>query len=275
MTKYFKPGKTSMNTYKPEAMQALVEASPAAVASHDKAAWLALFARHFSVEDPVGSLPVTDRRDGSIEQFYDTFIAPNDIRFEVSRDYYGNRCVLRDLTIHIDMAPAVSVSVPMHLLYTIDEENSSLKISRLAAHWELVPMVIQLLKQGLPALRVMTGLSGRMIRQLGIRGTLGFSKAALTPRRRLYRRLDELVTAINCQDLSAVQHCFATGSAGMLIDSTGHTLRLADLKGIRTGKRIAAGRWISASITLAGKPGVVIGETCPAQRKLLHCTLYR
>ncbi len=35
----------------------VVEKSPAAVALHDKAAWLSLFARYNIVEDPVGSRP--------------------------------------------------------------------------------------------------------------------------------------------------------------------------------------------------------------------------
>ena len=36
---------------------ALAGRSPAAVAVHDKSAWLSLFARHNRVEDPVGSAP--------------------------------------------------------------------------------------------------------------------------------------------------------------------------------------------------------------------------
>ena len=43
---------------------ALVERSPAAVAVHDKAAWLALFARYNLVEDPVGSAPSEPRAGG-------------------------------------------------------------------------------------------------------------------------------------------------------------------------------------------------------------------
>ena len=44
----------SREYYDRDACLALVERSPAAVAVHDKAAWLALFTRYNIVEDPVG-----------------------------------------------------------------------------------------------------------------------------------------------------------------------------------------------------------------------------
>ena len=73
-----------------------VEGSPAAVGDHDKAAWLELFARYNIVEDPVGSRPhlsgVYDGRSrrrgsGPLARFWDTFIAPNQIRFQVDHDF--------------------------------------------------------------------------------------------------------------------------------------------------------------------------------------------
>ena len=74
---------------------ALIEKSPAAVAVQNKAAWMDIFARYSLVEDPVGSTPhlsgVYDCRQGyrgreRLSRFYDTFIAPNKIRFQVDRD---------------------------------------------------------------------------------------------------------------------------------------------------------------------------------------------
>ena len=72
--------------------------SPAAVAAHDKAAWLGLFARYSLVEDPVGSRPCVSRpsdstHNGPLARFYDTFIAANDIRFVVERDMIGGDVV--------------------------------------------------------------------------------------------------------------------------------------------------------------------------------------
>lgn len=263
-----------MQTYPTDAMLALVEQSPAAVASHNRDAWLALFARRATVEDPVGSRPVTRPPEDSIARFYDTFIAPNNIRFEVSHDFCGGNTVVRDLLIHIDMAPAVPVSVPMHLAYELTVEEYGLRIQRLAAHWELLPMVGQLLRLGMPAVPVMLSLSRRMLANLGTGGMLGFSRAALTPRRRHYRLLDELLTAINCQDATAVKRCFS-GGEGAIVDGGNCRIPLAALKGIRAGKRIAAGSWISASVTVAGQPGVLFGETCPTENRLLRCQLYQ
>ena len=130
----------------------LVERSPAAVRAHDKQAWLALFAIHHVVEDPVGSTPHRTGVPGNrgrqrgaapLSRFYDTFIAANDIRFHVDRNIVCGLHVVRDLTIEIAMSPQVTVHVPMHLLYELTEEGGELRISRLAAHWELWPMLRQ------------------------------------------------------------------------------------------------------------------------------------
>ena len=68
-----------------------VELSPVAVAAHDKQAWLDLLATYSLVEEPVGSGPIVSRpRDsaahGPLASFYETYIAPKDIRVEVQRD---------------------------------------------------------------------------------------------------------------------------------------------------------------------------------------------
>ena len=199
-----------MTAFTPRDLLALIERSPAAVAAHDRSHWLALFARDGVIEDPVGSRPVRVSMAGATERFYETFIAPNDIRFEVQADYVGPQQVLRDLTIHIRMAPAVTVLVPMHLRYEITSEDGSPKISHLAAHWELVPMMGQLLGKGLPAWPVMANMSIRMLQQLGLAGLLGFSRAALTPRRRHGRLLDALIHALQMQSYPALAQCFAT-----------------------------------------------------------------
>ena len=136
-------------TFRAEDCAALVERSPAAVAAKDKSAWLSLFARYNLVEDPVGSDPqisgVYDRRTGyrslaRLSRFFDTFIAPNTIRFHVDRDVVCGLHVLRDLTIEITMSPTLVVRVPVHLLCELTIDDGALKIFRLAAHGELWPM---------------------------------------------------------------------------------------------------------------------------------------
>ena len=265
-----------MTTFTQTNLLSLIERSPATVAAHDKASWLALFAHDGVIEDPVGSRPVMVCMTGATERFYETFIAPNNIRFEVQADYFGPQQVLRDLTIHIQMAADVSVSVPMHLLYDVTAEAGTLKIRRLAAHWELVPMMAQLLSKGLPAWPVMACMSARMLHQLGLHGLLGFSRAALTPRRRHSHLFDALIHALQAQSLSALAHCFAEGYAQILDASTSATtsIPLASLQSIQPGKRIAAGRFISVSVMTEQGSGVLLGETCPRTGKFLHCKLY-
>ncbi len=166
-----------------------VEQSPQAVAVHDKAAWKSIFARYHVVEDPVGSRPhyggiydpVSGQRgDGALDRFYDTFIAPNKIRFEVLNDIVYGHHVVRDLNIHIEMSDKLSATVPMHLLYELCQEKGSdeWRIQRLAAHWELMPMMAQIFSKGFACLPVLSGLTMRMFKFQKISGMLGFCKAA-------------------------------------------------------------------------------------------------
>jgi hypothetical protein len=160
--------------------------SPRAVASHDRDAWLGLFADCHIVEDPVGSKPhfggVFDvatgvRGRGALERFFDTFIAPNNIVFHVDRDMVCDYHVVRDLTIEIHMAPTVITRVPMHLLYELVEQRGQLKIQRLAAHWELGPMLRQTAQPTLAHLRVNNALGARMFKLQGLSGVGGFMRA--------------------------------------------------------------------------------------------------
>jgi len=117
-----------MLTPNPEELLAQVQKSPAAVAIHDKTAWMSIFAKYHVVEDPVGSKPhiggVYDaasgqRGHGALSRFFDTFIAPNKISFDVKRDRVCGNHVARDLTINIQMSEKVHAQVPMHLVYEL------------------------------------------------------------------------------------------------------------------------------------------------------------
>jgi len=165
---------------------ALVEQSPAAVAAHDRSGWLALFAHYSIIEDPVGSAPhitgIYDARTGFrgrgvLGRFYDTFIAPNTIRFHVDRDIVCGLHVVRDLTIEIAMSARVTVRVPAHLLYELTVERDALKISRLAAHWELAPMLRQQMASGAPFLAVGIAALARLWHHQGLLGMAGFVRA--------------------------------------------------------------------------------------------------
>src|SRR5215212_421479 len=111
-----------------EALLAVAKESPARVAAHDKAGWLALFARQGMIEDPVGAAP--HRRSGSgeagrdpLDDFYETFIAPNDIRLDSSLDVVAGREVARDVVISTRLPHGAEAEVAAYLLYEIVEEE--------------------------------------------------------------------------------------------------------------------------------------------------------
>lgn len=122
-----------MTLFNDQACLDLVNLSPAAVASQDQQAWIALFASNAIVEDPVGSRPHIHRehdRHGPLSRFYRTFIHGNKIIFNVERDFIKENAVLRDLSMTITMSDKVSVVVPMHLLYELVEQDGALKIQQ-------------------------------------------------------------------------------------------------------------------------------------------------
>jgi hypothetical protein len=165
----------------------IVNQSPAAVAAHDKQAWLDLFARHHVVEDPVGGAPVVgglyDRRSGGrgpggLARFWDTYIAPRSVRFEYeARDIVKGLDVVRDVTLHISDDVGVEISTPAHLLYQLTEDEGGLRIRRLAAHWEVTPTLVQTLGIDSTKLRSLSATSVRMLKHQGIKGATAFGGA--------------------------------------------------------------------------------------------------
>lgn len=236
--------------------------SPRAVASHDRAAWLGLFAECHVVEDPVGSRPhfggvfddVSGQRGrGALERFFDTFIAPNNIVFHVDRDTVCDYHVVRDLIIEIRMAPTVVTRVPMHLLYELVEQQGQLKIQRLAAHWELGPMLRQTAQPTLAHLRVNNQLGARMFKLQGLRGIGGFMRALSSvgeTGKQVVRRLAQCLTQ---NDGVGVVELFATdariefpyGSAAIVPAAL-----VAACQQLSFSKLLAAGDAVTASFTL-------------------------
>jgi ketosteroid isomerase-like protein len=152
---------------------AVVARSPAAVAAHDRAAWLALFSEDAVVEDPVGA-PPAPKRDGTLGRFYDAFIAPHQIRFEIRRDHVLGDDVLRDAVIHTTVRRGVHVDVPAYLLYQVEDRGGALLARRMAAHWQLSRMVGLALRLGPRAWVAMTILFVGMVRHLGVAWVAGY-----------------------------------------------------------------------------------------------------
>lgn len=146
----------------------VVKDSPRLVGIHDKKNWVELFSKDSVIADPIGTRPVPF---SNLPNFYETFIAPNDIVFEEKLDVIADTEVARDVLIHTKLPGGLRVQVPAHLFYRV--ENN--KIKTMYAHWDLMGMVFQFLsKKG--ALKEMVGLSTRLMKNLGLLGGLGFFK---------------------------------------------------------------------------------------------------
>lgn len=191
-----------------KALHALVERSPSCVAAHDREGWLALFSADAVVEDPVGSAPAP-KAGGMLGRFYDTFIAPHDIRFEIRRDHFLGNDVFRDAVIHTRVRPGVEVEVEAYLLYQLEERDGELRVRRMAAHWTLAKMTAVAMGLGPRAWVAMNGLFARMVRLMGA-AWIGAYLSSLWRGigRRGIQAASALADAIAARDAAAVQALF-------------------------------------------------------------------
>lgn len=214
-----------------EAIRRVVEASPAAVAAHDKHAWTALFAPDGAVHDPVG--PPAQTTPAAIGRFYDMFIAPNRIVFDVEHDLIvpgeDAGLMIRDLTVHTTMSTGVTLHIPMHLRYTVADRPSGAAITGLYAHWELRGMIAALLGSGPRGLAAGALLGPRLFRTLGARAALGFLGGVRGVGGRGRRRAAELLHLRGLQ----VGKVLASGSTvtATVYDGARRGLAVVDLSG--------------------------------------------
>ncbi|MEV4126224.1 SgcJ/EcaC family oxidoreductase [Nocardia sp. NPDC049707] len=252
----------------PKELIAAVQASPRAVAAHDKAAWVDLFAADATVNDPVGSRPHIGR--AAIERFYDTFIGPNTIAFQIDHDFVGPATVVRDLLIRTTMSTGATVAVPMHLRYDLVEEDGAWKITRLAAHWELAAMIAQLLRTGLPGLGAALKLGPQLIANQGFNGMFGMMQAMRSIGRAGKRATAQVFSAAAATDISRVRRLLDERTmielpAGTRISLEEFTNRARNMQ---WDKLIAAGRTVSASVRLDSAQGVAFVEFAPDSRRI-------
>ena len=92
---------------------AVVERSaPRPVAVHDRTGWIDLFVDEAHIEDSVGrSVP---KAAGVLGRFWDTFIGPHEIAFEIRRDHLLGLDVMRDAMIHTRIGPHIEIDVPAY-----------------------------------------------------------------------------------------------------------------------------------------------------------------
>lgn len=264
------------------------EQSPRAVKAQDKAAWLDIFAKQYHVEDPVGSkLKVSPEGEANprepLSRFYDTFMAPNEIVFDVKRDLVCGNHVMRDLTLHVKMAGKLDSFVPMHLLYELVEEEGCYKVSRLEAHWEFEATNKAVLSNGLSALPIMLGMSKSMIKHLGWRGMLAFGASSKTVGEAGKLQVHAFVEALLKREQAALVTLFEHNSEVVHLPYGEPPLNIEQLlhkmQGtITLSKVIAAGNRISASMTLTeqgqSREGVLLFTLNPKTLKILEVFFY-
>jgi hypothetical protein len=245
---------------------AAVQRSPELVAAHDRAGWCGLYSGDGEVNDPVGSRPHRGR--AAIERFYDTFIAPNDIRFQVAQDIVCGMTVVRDLEVETLMSTGLRMRVPMHLRYDLVEADGSLKIRRLCAHWELPGMIRQMLGKGFKGHWTSLKLGPQMLRHQGLGGMLGFMRGFAGVGHAGKRGVAEFLHAAGHGEASVADALLAPETT--LEMPAGRRLGRADfidaLRGAEAGKMLASGRSVTVSLKLGSRRGVALFQFEPGQR---------
>ena len=270
-----------------EELLELVNRSPAAVAIHDRKAWLELFSRAAVVQDPVGTAPHrrTVSGDGAasgddpLGRFWETFIAPNRISFTSYQDIVIGDEVVRDVLIRSELGSGISIEVPAYLIYKTTEENGEARIEALMAHWELRSMVRQVIAAGLAGLSTMIQLGWRMLKIQGAAGVLGFAQGisrGIFGRGR--RAVRDFAATLNARDEKAlvglldgeetlIEYPAGVGeSVREFLDGAGRDLRI-DVSGLTS-----AG-WSSSCVFRANRGdvthrGVAFFEFNPKTRKI-------
>lgn len=251
-----------------------VEASPRAVAAHDRATWVGLFAPGARVQDPVGSRPHIG--SAAIERFYDTFIGPNGIAFQVEHDVVCGMTVFRDLAIETTMSTGVTLRVPMHLRYDVERVAGELKIRELHAHWELPVMIGQLLAAGARGLAAGARLTPQLLGNQGLGGALGFARGFVRVGAAGRRAATGLLVDAAHANTAAVRAALSPDAVlewptGTTVDADEFVARAA---GTDVGKTIVAGRFVTATVDTTSGRGiaeivVARGERVSAARVFL------
>lgn len=228
---------TTSSTLSRDTLLALVARSPACVAAHDREGWLSLFAEDAAIEDPVGS-PPAPKRDGTLGRFWDAFIAPNSIYFDVSADHTTPSATFRDSTIHTRTPSGVTVAVESYLEYRVTERDGALRVERMRAFWSLRKMVLFVVKSGPRAWWAMSSLFVGMFRNLGVSWVLEYLASLWrTIGGRGERVAYELAEALSRRDEGAVRALF---SADASVERRGDIARPEDLLGsIAEGAKVS------------------------------------
>ncbi len=109
---------------------------------HAKQQWLALFADDAIIEDPIGPSPVDPAGTGhrgkqAIDAFWDLFIAPHQLKFDIERSYAAGNEVAFVGAVTASMDGRTLARVEGVFTYTV---NATGKIVAYRAYWEFERM---------------------------------------------------------------------------------------------------------------------------------------
>lgn len=272
-------------------IMALVNKSPELVDRHDRAGWLDLFSSNAIVQDPVGAGPNRkgkDMRKGkdALGRFYDIFIGPNKIKFDVHQDVVVGDEMVREVSIHTTLPNGAITIVHCYLIYRIVEENGQPKIESLRAHWDFGNNALALMKNN--GFKGMTGSTvqfGTMIKVQGMKRIIEYMGAMYKGiLKKGIKAANAFATAVNAKDEAAFARLFDTGATidfpvGSQPISTGDFLKGAakdvelEFKGLRSG-----GWFTSCAFDAKGgglnKHGVVFFEFSPKSRKIINVRFF-
>lgn len=239
---------------------ATVEQSPRAAAAHDRVGWVGLFADDGRVEDPVGSWPHVGPEQ--IGRFYDTFIGPRDITFHRDLDIVRGSAVIRELELEVAMGPAVTMHIPAFLRYDLREVDGQWKIAALRAYWELPSMMLQFLRNGLPAVPAGIQLSQALLGNQRLRGTIGFATGFRRAAARHKRLVDSFLDAVASGDkFAALRTLTPTATTTFGDDEDVDVADLIErLGGADWTKLVGAGRTVAASVIAQQGRGVLFAD---------------
>lgn len=270
---------------------ALVDTSPELVGKHDREGWLNLFSSNAIVQDPVGAGPNRKGKDmrkskDALGRFYDIFIGPNTIKFDVHQDVVVGNEMVREVSINTTLPNGAITIVHCFLIYKVIEEGGQPKIGELRAHWDFGNNAMSLMKNN--GFKGMTGSTVQfytMIKVQGMKRIIEYMGAMYKGiLKKGIKSANSFATAVNARDEAAFAKLFDSGAviefpvggkaipAGDFLKGAGKDVKL-ETKNLRSGGWFTSG---AADVTTGGssKHGVVFFEFSPKTKKIVSARFF-
>ena len=270
---------------------ALVDRSPELVGKHDREGWLNLFSMNAIVQDPVGAglnRKDKDMRKGkdALGRFYDIFIGPNKIKFDVHQDIVVGDEMMREVSINTTLPNGAITIVHCFLIYKIVEENGQLKFESLRAHWDFGRNAMALMKNnGLKGITGSTVQFYTMIKVQGMKRIIEYMGAMYKGiLKKGIKAANAFAAAVNARDEAAFAKLFDTVAviefpvggksiaASDFLKGAGKDVKL-EFKSLRSGGWFTSG---AVDVTTGGssKHGVVFFEFSPKTKKVISARFF-